>query len=176
MNSLKESILNCNINASDDDNFLNEFNNLVEENGEDTYQAIIQLFTDLDLEPGEAAKCWFEIIKHREKLSDDLGRKINLMTTISDYFSSIKKSLKNYKIVEINTFEKIKKESIHDNLTGLFNKGYLNDALDQHLSLTKRHNTDLTIVFIDIDNFKEVNDNFGHAAGDIVLKTIAKLL
>ena len=156
MNSLKESISNCRINANDDDNFINEFNKLAKEKGKDAYQEVIQILTDFDHEPGEAEKCWFEIIDHRENISNALGRKINLMTAISDYCSSIKKSLNNYKILEIDTYEKIKKESTHDNLTGLFNKGYFKDALNQHISLAKRHNTDLSVVFLDIDDFKEI--------------------
>ncbi|MEN8210527.1 MAG: diguanylate cyclase [Thermodesulfobacteriota bacterium] len=176
MNSLKESISNCRINAYDDDNFINEFNKLAKEKGKDAYQAIIQILTDFNLKPDEAEKWWFEIIKHRENISNALGRQINLMTAISDYCSSMKKSLKNYKILDINTFEKIKKESTHDNLTGLFNKGYFKDALNQHISLAKRHNTDLSVVFLDIDDFKEVNDTLGHDSGDIVLKEAAKTM
>lgn len=176
MNSLKKSISNCRINAYDEDNFINEFNKLAKEKGKDAYQEIIQILTDFDHEPGEAEKCWFEIIDHRENISNALGRKINLMTAISDYCSSIKKSLNNYKILEIDTYEKIKKETTHDNLTGLFNKGYFKNALNQHISLAKRHNTDLSVVFLDIDDFKEVNDTFGHNLGDIVLKEVAGII
>ena len=173
MGSLKEAVLNCSINTYDDDIFINKLNDLAGENGEDTYSVIIQTLTSLDLEPGEAEKCWFEIVAHREKISNTLGRKISLLTTISDYFGSFDKSLKNHKIVEISAYEKIIKDSTHDDLTGLFNKAYMQDALSQHISLAKRHNTDLSILFLDIDNFKEINDTFGHHAGDIVLKNIA---
>ena len=173
MGSLKEAVLNCSINTYDDDIFINKLNNLAGKNGEDTYSVIIQTLTSLDLEPGEAKKCWLEIISHRGNMSDTLGRKISLLTTISDYFCSFEKSLKNHKIIGINAFEKIMKDSTHDDLTGLFNKAYMQDALSQHIALAKRHNTDLSILFLDIDNFKEINDTFGHHSGDIILKNIA---
>lgn len=173
MGSLKESVLNCSINTYDDDIFINKLNTLAGENGEDTYSVIIQTLTSLDLKPKEAKKCWFEIISHRENISNTLGRKISLLTTISDYFFSFEKSLKNHKIVEISAYEKIIKDSTHDDLTGLFNKAYMQDALSQHMSLAKRHNTDLSILFLDIDDFKEINDTFGHHTGDIVLKNVA---
>jgi len=173
MGSLKESVLNCSINAQDDDNFINELNTLAQEKGEDTYQVIIQTLTSLDLEPEEAKKCWFEIIAHRKNISHILKRKVSLLTTISDYFNAFETSLKNHKIVDIDVYEKAIKESTHDNLTGLFNKSYLQEALNQHISLAKRHNTDLSVLFLDIDNFKEINDTFGHHAGDIVLKNVA---
>ncbi|MCD4719792.1 MAG: diguanylate cyclase [Desulfobacula sp.] len=173
MGSLKESVLNCSINTDDDDVFINKLNKLAGNNGEDTYSVIIQTLTSLDLKPGEAKKCWFEIISHRENISNTLGRKISLLATISDYFFSFEKSLKNHRIVEINAYEKIKKDSTHDDLTGLFNKAYMQDALSQHISLAKRHNTDLSILFLDIDDFKGINDTFGHHSGDIVLKNVA---
>ena len=176
MNSLKESILNCRININDDDVFIDELNKLVENNGEETYRIVIQILTDQDLESGEAKKNWVEIITHRENISNALGRKISLMTAITDYLGSYKESLKDHKIVEISTYEKAIKESTHDNLTGLFNKAYFRNALNQHLSLAKRNNTDLSILFLDIDDFKEINDTLGHHAGDDILKNVALLI
>ncbi len=172
MKSLKESILDCRININDDDIFINELNKLIEKNGEDTYRAVIQILTDHDLESGEAKKRWIEVITHRKNISYALGRKISLMTAISDYLDSLKK----HKIVEISTYEKAIKESTHDNLTGLFNKGYFKNTLNQHLSLAKRNNTDLSVLFLDIDDFKEVNDTFGHHSGDVILKEVAHMI
>ena len=173
MDSVKKSILNCSINADDDDSLIDGLNKIARENGQDAYQAIIKILIDLDLEPGEAKKCWVDIITHRENISNALDRKISLITAISDYFGSLKKSLQKHKIVEIHAYEKVIKESTNDSLTGLFNKVYLQNALAQHISLAKRHNTDLSVLFLDIDDFKEINDTFGHSSGDAVLKTVA---
>lgn len=173
MKSLRESVLNCRININSDDTFIDELNNLVEQNGEDTYRAVIQILTDWDLDSGEAKKCWIEIITHRENISKALDRKISLMTAISDYLGSYKESLKDHKLVEIGVYEKVIKDSTHDNLTGLFNKAYFRNALKQHVSLAKRNNTDLSVLFLDIDDFKEINDRFGHHSGDIILENIA---
>ena len=98
MTSVKESVLNCKINASDDDHFINELNKLAEKNGETTYQSIIQILTEIDLEPGEAKKYWFEIISHRDYLSKTLDKQTSLITAVSDYFDSFRTSLKKYKV------------------------------------------------------------------------------
>jgi diguanylate cyclase (GGDEF)-like protein len=136
----------------------------------------VQILTDYDLDAGEAKQNWFEILQHRQNISRVLGRKISLMTAISDYLGSYKDALKEHKIVEINSYERAIEDSTHDPLTGVFNKTYLHSTLVQHLSLAKRNSTDLSLLFFDIDDFKEINDRFGHNSGDHILKTVANII
>jgi diguanylate cyclase (GGDEF)-like protein len=63
-----------------------------------------------------------------------------------------------------------------DGLTGCFNTGAFNFDFDKMLIDSEVRNEDMTLVMIDIDNFKLVNDNYGHETGDEVLKEIAKIL
>ncbi len=62
-----------------------------------------------------------------------------------------------------------------DKLTGLYNRQYLEDYAQQAIDRIHRHKNVLILIFIDIDNFKYVNDTFGHDKGDIVLKKISKI-
>lgn len=71
---------------------------------------------------------------------------------------------------------KIKEQAIRDPLTGIYNRRYLNETLPREIARSKRDQTPLSIVMVDLDFFKNVNDVHGHAAGDIVLKEIAALL
>ncbi|MGZ5579458.1 MAG: diguanylate cyclase domain-containing protein, partial [Methylobacter sp.] len=75
-----------------------------------------------------------------------------------------------------NAEEKIAYLAHYDNLTGLINRITLKDRIDQALANAKRCNHQIAILFIDLDGFKAVNDYFGHAAGDEILKNTAKLL
>ncbi len=61
----------------------------------------------------------------------------------------------------------------HDMLTGLPNRAYLTERLTTILALARRHGTLVAIMFIDLDNFKTVNDSLGHHVGDVLLKQIA---
>ena len=64
----------------------------------------------------------------------------------------------------------------NDPLTGLPNRRFFNRSLEHALLLKKRNNTNLSVLFIDLDNFKMINDTKGHDVGDKVLKRIAKIL
>ncbi len=67
-------------------------------------------------------------------------------------------------------------QASHDTLTGLPNRALLESMLAHSLSQARREDTRLAIVFVDLDNFKAINDNFGHAAGDELLQGIAHCL
>jgi diguanylate cyclase (GGDEF)-like protein len=77
--------------------------------------------------------------------------------------------------LESQYHETIYKMTIMDGLTGIHNKRYFVEQLDRELSRAARHGRPLTLVIADIDHFKNVNDEFGHLAGDQVLKEVAQL-
>lgn len=64
----------------------------------------------------------------------------------------------------------------HDQLTGLYNRHYLSDVLDKKVSQIKRHSEPLSVIIVDIDHFKKVNDTFGHLMGDQVLQAVANVM
>lgn len=67
-------------------------------------------------------------------------------------------------------------QSIRDPLTGLFNRRYLEESLGREITRAKRRKTSLGIIMMDIDLFKNINDTYGHEAGDAVLKVLGNLL
>ncbi|MGF1873920.1 EAL domain-containing protein [Photobacterium frigidiphilum] len=66
--------------------------------------------------------------------------------------------------------EKLAYQASHDALTGLPNRKYGNERLEQELFRAKRNNTNVLVMYIDLDNFKQINDTLGHLAGDQFLK------
>ena len=68
----------------------------------------------------------------------------------------------------------LKQQATHDFLTGLWNRSGILDILHRELSRAQRDNTSVTVMLGDLDNFKAVNDSYGHKAGDIVLKEVAR--
>ena len=80
----------------------------------------------------------------------------------------------NLTILQLN--KKLSKLALKDPHTGLYNRRYLKETLEKELSLAKRHAQSLSILMIDIDFFKSVNDAYGHTFGDLVLKQFTKTL
>ena len=79
-----------------------------------------------------------------------------------------------YKIKKL--YANLEKLSITDELTGLYNRRYLISKLSEELERAKRYSKFLTIMILDLNNFKQFNDNNGHVRGDILLKNVTVLL
>jgi diguanylate cyclase (GGDEF)-like protein len=71
-------------------------------------------------------------------------------------------------------FGLIQKEAATDTLTGIYNRAWLAKTLGRLLALAKRDKKDLSVMMIDLNKFKAVNDQFGHQAGDRVLRGVAE--
>jgi diguanylate cyclase (GGDEF)-like protein len=94
--------------------------------------------------------------------NDELGELIGWFNLLADQLEA------NYKQIE--------QLSIVDKLTQLFNRAKIDELLHLEIGKARRQGSDLTIIIIDLDHFKEVNDTFGHLAGDTVLRELADLL
>ena len=79
-------------------------------------------------------------------------------------------------VARANVFFEILKYATLDALTGLYNRHQLDTRLKQETSVAKRKNSPLCAIMTDIDFFKKVNDTYGHACGDLVLKEVAKVM
>ena len=98
-----------------------------------------------------------------EMLGNSGYGKLNLLETNEELLAVIK------------TKEKMYQKAITDGLTGLYNHVFFQKSLLKEIKHTKRDGLELSLIFLDIDNFKSVNDKYGHQAGDKILKEVAKI-
>lgn len=162
--------------SQDEDQFLSHAEQLAQAQGGQIYTALLSIFTQLDFSEEEAEPLWKKMIEHRQLMMKFMKRSVNLTTAICDYMLTVQKALIHPKIVELNLFEETHHYSKCDSLTGLYNRSFFEDALKSEASRSNRYKTEFSLVFLDVDHFKTVNDLHGHMAGDLVLKTLAKLI
>jgi diguanylate cyclase (GGDEF)-like protein/PAS domain S-box-containing protein len=72
--------------------------------------------------------------------------------------------------------ELLYRQSITDPLTNIYNRRFFMQMLEQEMERTRRYGKPFSIIMLDLDHFKSVNDRFGHAAGDMVLKSVADMI
>jgi diguanylate cyclase (GGDEF)-like protein len=76
----------------------------------------------------------------------------------------------------ISLYEQMHSLAVVDSLTGVYNRHFINESLQSEIERARRYNQPLSILMVDVDHFKELNDTFGHLKGDSVLAQIASLL
>ncbi|WP_303850087.1 EAL domain-containing protein [Seleniivibrio woodruffii] len=109
---------------------------------------------------GDAYPEWLSI----NAIKDELGNITHFVAVFHD-ISEVKQGE-----------EKLKYQANHDTLTGLPNRQLFNDRLEMAIAFAKRHSQKVAVIFIDLDNFKNVNDTLGHYVGDILLQRVAETL
>ena len=108
---------------------------------------------------------WFNVFSERKELTDGevtfltmFAQQIEMAITIADLF------------------EAVKEQAITDGLTGLYNRRYFEEYLKKEVKRSLRQQQPISIIGIDLDFLKQINDKFGHAYGDLAIKTVANIL
>jgi len=94
------------------------------------------------------------------------------------FIARLKTNIRNYLLfreVEQKTLA-LEKMAITDTLTGLFNRGHIYERLNQEVEKAERYGSKFSLLMLDIDNFKKINDNHGHQFGDEVLRVVADVI
>ena len=99
------------------------------------------------------------------------------ITPIETSGNTVCKCILMHDISEINALlVELNNRATHDTLTGLYNRGYFFKLAAHEYALSQIENRPLTLILLDIDYFKKINDRFGHQCGDFVLETLAKVM
>ena len=96
-----------------------------------------------------------------------LGRIDECQSVLTDLLRHLSLAIKTPTLYEVATL---------DQLTGLFTKRFFVQQIIQHMKVSRRHGTPFSLILVDIDRFKSVNDTYGHLTGDIVLRGVAQCL
>lgn len=144
---------------------------------------------DIDVLPLEIANTFWELDKKvfdsnekqaaEESIKDDDGNTMYYWSVKLPFLLNNKeKTLIGFSsdITEIhNLREKLIEQSITDSLTSLYNRRYFNDTCISEFKRSKRYSMNFSMIIMDIDHFKKINDTYGHPVGDLVLKDISNI-
>jgi diguanylate cyclase (GGDEF)-like protein len=143
----------------------------------------LRFFTDLlysithqYFPPEVAEDLWTEVLRHKYGLSTDLGRNVRITVAALDYLSNITANIGSATLVGEAHIEEIVGLSLRDGLTGLFNHTYFYQQIDFEVRRYVRYGALVSLVLIDIDDFKQVNDTYGHQEGDRILAAMGRTL
>jgi diguanylate cyclase (GGDEF)-like protein len=142
----------------------------------DALAPILRLLTQLDFEESEARTHWNRILRRRAELTSRLGREASVQLATLDYFQNIAVGIKNPKVVEMATFLATERSAITDGLTGLYNRPFFDASLRRELKRARRYGLAFSLVLLDLDDFKMVNDLHGHVVGDEALARLSDVI
>ncbi len=124
--------------------------------------------------PETAEELWGKVLLHKTALSAILGRNVRIAVATLDYLSNITDNMGAATLVDEANIEEIVGLSLRDGLTGLFNHTYFYQQIDFEVRRYLRYGTLVSLVLMDIDDFKMVNDTYGHREGDRILAAMGK--
>jgi diguanylate cyclase (GGDEF)-like protein len=140
------------------------------------YSTLIYILSHLSFSEREARKHWKGLLAHRRGLESALGRDVGLRVALLDYFVNVSRDLKNPKVIEIAIYESTERSATTDGLTGLANHAHFLQAARRELLRSRRYRLPMSLVLMDLDDFKRVNDSCGHIEGDRFLVKAAALM
>ena len=154
----------------------NHLDDLKKSRGLGFFSDLLYSITHQYFAPEIAEKLWAEILRHKQGLSTVLKRNVSTAVAALDYLSNITRNIQFATLVSEAHIKKIVGLSLRDGLTGLFNHTYFYQQIDLEVRRYARYGTLVSLILMDIDDFKQVNDTHGHREGDRILAAMGKTL
>jgi diguanylate cyclase (GGDEF)-like protein len=132
-----------------------------------------RVFPHARLSEREAAERTAAIEAHRRELGTRLGRNVGAVVAAVDYMLNVSGDLVSPTIVEHEALELLEHRSVTDPLTGLFNRYHFDATMTREISRCRRYGAPLSLLVVDVDRLKLLNDRWGHHAGDQALGRVA---
>ena len=140
------------------------------------YRDLIFALMQIRLPEEEAKRDWKEMLKHKYILSEKLGRNVGIHVATLDYYSNIKKSVTNPKIVDAKEYADTASRALTDDLTKAYNRHFFDDEFRKLFLQARTTGRVFSLIMLDLDHFKIYNDLNGHIQGDIALIEIVRIL
>jgi len=162
--------------AHNEERILKRLDQIRTQGGVQAYSALLLVLTQQAFEESEARRHWEAILGHRRTLGLALQREVGLRVAVLDYFLNVNRQLTGPRIIDLILAERQEPSSPIDRATGLWTARHFLSCLQKETRRAKRYDLDLCVVYVDLDNFREVNERHGDLVGSILLREVAILL
>src|SRR6266700_1365393 len=137
-------------------------------------QRFFQTIAQLDLSENASSDYWEPILERRRQLADTLGKPISLKAAMVDVLAS-STYLRVPILMEYEDLKKLQINAATDPLTGLYNRRLFEEHFEKELNRALRYNQHLALIFLDLHQFKEVNDRYGHPQDVLIRRADQRL-
>ncbi len=141
--------------------------------GADTYRVLFYVLVHIDFPARQAQTHWKKLVAVWEDLDRKTGMEFDVRAVVIHYFLRVQKQLHNPAVVEIKFLQQTEASATHDELTGAYNFRYFQHGIEQEISRVRRYGRGMSLLMIDVDDFKNYNDQNGHLGGNAALKKLA---
>jgi diguanylate cyclase (GGDEF)-like protein len=146
------------------------------EHGDNLYVEMLFILTHQHFPKASARYLWQNLVFHKTAMEKQLGRSAGIAVAAMDYFTNIDERIEQPSVISKGKIAEIAEIALKDGLTQLFDVSTFQTKLGIEIKRYKRYGSEISLIMIDIDDFKHINDCRGHQAGDRVLQRISKLL
>lgn len=147
-----------------------------EARGKVFYSDLIYSISHHYFAPEIAEVLWDKVIQHQQTMSAKLGRNVRVTVATLDYFSNVTGEFSSPTLISEAYVSEIANLSMRDGMTGLYNHSSCHELLELEFRSHRRYGAGVSLILLDIDDFKLVNDRYGHPEGDRVLVDLAGVL
>ncbi len=138
-------------------------------------QRFFRSIAQVDLNETQSLDLWEQALVRKRELSESLGKRVALQAALVDVLASAN-LLRLPILMEYEELRKLQINAATDPLTGLYNRRFFDDYFQKELNRSIRYSHHLALVIFDLHRFKEVNDQYGHQQGDLLLQMAASTL
>ena len=140
------------------------------------YATRLRQLARIELEEADARELWRDAARHRRVLNRQLGRDVGQRVALLDYIVNVRRQVMEPQIIDRSALEAIEYRAIADSVTGLYNRHYFETELAREVERGRRYGGQLSLLLLDLDQFKQINDQQGHTVGDRVLQRVGALI
>lgn len=147
------------------------------ERGEDLFVDMLLVLTQHRYPTRVAKWLWHRIIEHKASMAEALGRPVEVTVASLDFLNHNQHLVEGSLVLcSEEELAQVAEVALRDGLTGLFDQSTFRLRLGRELERARRYEHELSVLFLDLDHFKRLNDEHGHLAGDNVLARLGVLL